>query len=499
MTFNRCLLGTTALWMITAGIGAADVSAQDVWTDWKASFTNYGSVTNTGMQRVDGDTLTIEGATIEGITQDGSYTIALPLITMVENSNGTVTATMGDTSSITAVFPTELGRDGQVVINMETKNYVAIASGSPDAFVYDMTADKMAFSASEMTMGSITMSFVLDVVMEGVTGKSTAIPGNLRDLTQVFTVTSTTGKIDFEDPAGTGHVKATFNFDGTTGTTAAQMPTGVNVMDTTAVMGSGYALEAGLTHSGFSMQANVEEDGEAVLIQTASSSGTSSISTTDKRVDFSVASMRPETSITTSQFPFPIEFTASAQEIELGMPVAASDAAQEFGLDVALRGFEVNEMLWGMVDPSGALPRDPATIAFEIDGKAKLNVDLSNPDFEDLGSDAGQLNALNLKSLVVDAVGAKLTGDGAFTFDNTDLTTFDGMPKPTGALNLKLVGINGLMDKLSSVGLLPPEQAMGARMMMGMFARPGDGPDTLTSKIEINDAGQVLANGQRIR
>lgn len=40
---------------------------------------------------------------------------------------------------------------------------------------------------------------------------------------------------------------------------------------------------------------------------------------------------------------------------------------------------------------------------------------------------------------------------------------------------------------------------MGARMMMGLFAVPGEGEDTLNSKIEVNGEGHVLANGQRIR
>ncbi len=40
---------------------------------------------------------------------------------------------------------------------------------------------------------------------------------------------------------------------------------------------------------------------------------------------------------------------------------------------------------------------------------------------------------------------------------------------------------------------------MGARMMMGLFAQPGDGPDTLVSTIEVKEDGSVLANGQRIK
>ena len=37
-------------------------------------------------------------------------------------------------------------------------------------------------------------------------------------------------------------------------------------------------------------------------------------------------------------------------------------------------------------------------------------------------------------------------------FDNTDMETFDGMPAPTGSLNLMLVGGNALLDKLVAMG-----------------------------------------------
>lgn len=156
-----------------------------------------------------------------------------------------------------------------------------------------------------------------------------------------------------------------------------------------------------------------------------------------------------------------------------------------------------------MIDPGKALPRDPATIAIDVTGKAKMLFDFFDPEqmvaVESGEAMPAELNALTLNNLLVSIAGAKLSGTGDFTFDNSDLTTFDGMPKPTGGIDLALNGGNGLMDKLVQMGLLPQEQAMAARMMMGLFARPGEGEDSLTSKIEINEEGHILANGQRIQ
>ena len=79
------------------------------------------------------------------------------------------------------------------------------------------------------------------------------------------------------------------------------------------------------------------------------------------------------------------------------------------------------------------------------------------------------------------------------TFDNSS-----GTPKPLGAVDMQLVGGNALIDKLVGMGLVPEDQAMGARMMMGLFAVP-TGEDQLTSKIEFKEDGGVYANGQRIQ
>ena len=72
------------------------------------------------------------------------------------------------------------------------------------------------------------------------------------------------------------------------------------------------------------------------------------------------------------------------------------------------------------------------------------------------------------------------------------------MPAPTGNINVTIKGVNALIDNLIAMGLLPDDQAMGARMMLGMFARPGAAPDELTSLIEFRDGG-LFANGQQLQ
>jgi hypothetical protein len=131
----------------------------------------------------------------------------------------------------------------------------------------------------------------------------------------------------------------------------------------------------------------------------------------------------------------------------------------------------------------------------------KWLVDISNPEAMANVGDAppAELHALSVNDITLSVAGASVEGKGDFAFDPTDTVTFGGMPAPTGEINFTIVGANGLIDKLIQMGLLPEDQAMGARMMLGMFARPGDGVDTLTSKIEVKGDGSVFANGQQFQ
>ncbi len=204
-------------------------------------------------------------------------------------------------------------------------------------------------------------------------------------------------------------------------------------------------------------------------------------------------------------------YTYSAAEVAVkladvsyaGQSVDIGTAMMSFALGVVLDGFQVSDLIWSIIDAPGQLPHDPATVILETSGLVKLFFDLMDPEqmvmVESGEAMPGELNELTLHELEVSAAGATLTGQGAFTFDNTDLSTFDGLPAPTGSVDLMLVGGNGLLDTLVAMGLIPEEEAMVARMMMGLFAIPGDGEDTLTSKIEVNGDGSISANGQRLR
>jgi hypothetical protein len=94
--------------------------------------------------------------------------------------------------------------------------------------------------------------------------------------------------------------------------------------------------------------------------------------------------------------------------------------------------------------------------------------------------------------------GAEVLAQGEFEFDNEDLKTFGGMPRPEGWANVKLMGINGFLEKAVKMGLIGSQQAMGAQMAIGMFALP-IGNDMTQTEVAIDKNGSVFANGQKLR
>ena len=77
-----------------------------------------------------------------------------------------------------------------------------------------------------------------------------------------------------------------------------------------------------------------------------------------------------------------------------------------------------------------------------------------------------------------------VTGDGAFTFDSSDMQSFAPLPRPEGEASVEITGFNALLDNVVAMGLVPEQDVMGARMMMGMFAR-STGDDKMETSVEV--------------
>ncbi|WP_293573850.1 DUF2125 domain-containing protein [Phaeobacter sp.] len=504
VTFARGCGALIALGL-SAPAAMADVSAQDVWADWKSYLAATGYAVS-GTESFSGDTLTVSDLTLEiADLGAGSSTITIPDIRFVDNGDGTVGVVLPN--ELPASFDMD-SPDGRVAgtILLSHDGGPMLVSGDADEMTYDFAAGVMTFSLSDLVApdGDLPEDAVkFTATLSDVENQVVMTKSDLRQYAQSMTSSELSYEFSFADPDGEtdGTFKGALKGIGFDGTTAIPAPG--ETADFAAMLRNGMSAEGTIKFASGEGSVTARDNRDSFSLENSSQGGAARFEISNTGLTYDLSQMATQVAIEGSDIPFPIDLSIGETGIKLSMPVAKSDEEQDFSLGFAIRDFDVPEILWGLVDPTGALPHDPATIAIDLVGKAKLAFDLFDPlsveVMEDSDEAPGELNALTMNSLEVSVAGAELTGSGDFTFDNSDLTSFDGMPAPTGEANLKLVGANALLDKLIGMGLVSDSDAMGARMMMGLLAVPGDSEDTLTSKIEVSGDGQIKAKGQRIK
>lgn len=492
--------------LMTGSAAFADVTAADVWNDWQAYMASSGYGI-TAQQDRSGDSLTVSDITMtmDIPEEDGTVTVGLGEITFTENGDGTVTVTVPETLPMT--FAVE-GDDTEEVtgrFDYLTTAFDMVASGDPDDILYAYSADEIAMEMRDLMVEGETVDLgTLRIAMADVEGSSRMQTGELRRSDQSFAAGPVTYAIDMADPEGEeGRVVMNGQMAALALKAAVAMPTQMDGTDMAASIAAGFDADGMMTYEAGATEFRFEDDGDVVQGASSSDSVEFTVALGDDGLTYGWLTKGMNMMLAGAEIPFPVEFAMEETGFTLTTPIMAADEPQDFALGLRMAGFTMSDAIWAIFDPEARLPRDPATIDIDTTGSARLSVNLLDPDeMEELeeGSDMpGELNAVDLNGLVLRALGAELTGQGSFTFDNSDLQTFDGFPAPDGAVDLRLQGANGLLDTFIAMGYLPEDQAMGVRMMMGMFAVPGEGEDVLNSTIQVKPDGQVLANGQRLR
>ena len=274
-----------------------------------------------------------------------------------------------------------------------------------------------------------------------------------------------------------------------------------NIQDFNAALKAGLKMSGafGLGASSFDFSGGAADQKTAV---TASVGGLDTSFAMDAaQMHYDLGSKALKVTIMSPDLPMPeasIDLTEVA--LDFAMPLAKSDEPAPFNLLTKVVDLNVAEALWSMIDPSGSLPHDPATLIIDTKGTATLTSDLMEDAMAMAGGAAPPplLNSLDLTQFLFKVAGAEVTAQGGFTFDNSDMMTIPGMPLPTGKIDIKAVGLNGLTDKLVAMGLLPEDQAMQGRMMLSMFANTSADKDEITSTLEFKDK-HFFANGQQLQ
>lgn len=500
--------GCAALFLAFSSHGAwADLTANDVWSDWQTYVSSMG-YDITGTETMTGDTLRISNLeyTISLPNEGVDLSVKVSELSMTENRDGTVSISIPPSQLLSFFIAIKDEGDAKIDLTYSQIGLVMTVSGDPGNMTYDYSANSLSIDLASLEIdGQATPEFEANasLTLNNVAGQSVmAASDGGRASTSQMTIASLNYEIKANNPDGDETFEAQGQSENLTMESTFALPDMADTSDMQALLKAGFTA-AGKFSFGAGNYNMVATGSEGGTINGSSQGGTfeATIDSTHLLYDFAINMVAM--SMTASELPFPVSFNFAKYAFRMDMPLGESSDIKDFALAQTLQDFSMADLLWGLFDPTGTLPHDPATISVDISGKARVLVDIFDPDIETvmskLGHPPAELHALTLNNLLISAVGAELSGTGDFTFDNNDMTTFDGMPAPAGTLALKLSGANTLLDNLVAMGLIGDGEVMGARMGMGMLAVPGDGKDTLISNIEITTDGHITANGQRIK
>lgn len=485
--------------ILSAGTAAADVTAAQVWTDWQENMSVYGdNGISIGSETMQGDTLTVSDIVLTIDDGMSDVTAKMGNLTFVENSDGTVTIQMP------ASYPIDISSDDGAIMKMTVtqSGLVLNVSGTPKEMVYNLTADQYGIAISDIIEDGEKVDADFRMITNDIAGVYTSTTDELRTVDYDFAAESIDILVDAIPPEVPGdYFTFSGKIEGLGFKGSSTIPVGAAAEDTESLFVNGLGFDGGYSYQSGNYLFDIKSEGEQTSGTASTGAGSLKATLTDTHISYDTSVTDMNVAVSGGGIPFPIEVSMAQYGIGLDMPLAKTEEPADFGLRVNLTDLSVNDSIWMMADPTNALPHDPATLLIDLSGKAKLFFDLLDPNQADaiaMTDIPGELNALTLNNLSLKLGGAELTGLGDFTFDNTDLETFEGMPRPAGEVTATLKGGNALIDNLVKMGLIPEDQAMMGRMMMGMFAK-STGDDELTSKIEINGEGHVIANGQRIQ
>lgn len=499
MPLFRTLTLTSAL-ALSAGPALADVTPTEIWDNWQSLFANYGAELSFERTSNLGTSLSIIGLTAAFPVQDGTSEMAMGTLTFNDNGDGSVTIEMEDEMAFAVAMTGPEGQEGNVGMTLRMPNAKIIASGSIDALRYDFDYPSM-----ELTEFVISGDEIPDDVPVEIDMSMTDLDGFLEFTdaeTRAYISENSIGLLNVdvsfrgeaaEDGAGAFNLSMKDLNQTTTGTMGvfrADMSLSQMIQAGTRQVGTG-------THGEVTYSIDVDTPDGSFQMAAAAVSGDITGEINEGGIAYGGTTNDVTMTIGGSTIPLPpLTFKMAQSGGTFAIPIVPGDDEQPFAVAFSMIGLEIDNMLWGMIDPMGQLPRDPINLVVDTSGNLTIIEDFTAPEFaeSDIPSMPGTIEDLSINELRLSIAGAELTGDGALAFDNSM-----GMPMPTGIVNMSLVGGNGLLDTLVGMGLVPEEQAMGARMMLGLFARPGAGEDTLESTIEMKEDGSILANGQRIR
>lgn len=492
----------------------ADVTAEEVRDRIVGLYESVGYSVTIASEDMSGGVLTLSGVNVAMSLPEDSGTISMSYGTVeLAEISGTVEIRFDPRLGIMAdMVPPDSNDRIEAAAHADLDNLRALVSGTPEDMTIDVTGDGGGIMLDSLIVDGETIPMLVSGKFGTISQTVTLLQGADERITisGAAEVASFGLAVDVKEPDGDGFLTGAFNmadmrtefaFD------AAHLPDMANpeMFNPVAMLDAGFDVATMIEYGATDIDVNFQDGRDRFAMTSGMSGGAFGMIVSNQEFSYDIRQSGVTVNLSSSELPIPsVSLAFDELDFSVGVPLAAEEdgGPSDFHYRTALRGLTVVEAVWAMVDPGQMLPRDPATIAVDISGKVQVLVDLLAPEnldkLDDMDEPPWMPLEVSLNELTALFGGAALTGSGAATFDPDSPIKIDGVPLPVGEVNLHLKGAFGLIDTLSTMGLIPPDAGMGIKGMMGAFARP-IGEDEFESKIEMTPEGAILANGQRIQ
>jgi hypothetical protein len=496
-------IAASALALAFAIPAQADITAQELRDEIFGLYEGIGYSVTVGSETMAGGVLTLENVVITVNVPEGGgkVTETIPWIRMTENG-GAVDVTIAPTITLDG----DVDGDGDQVVfkaHVDMTDANIKVSGAIDDMMVDSSISGGEFALDSLNVDGKDIPLTAKILLGAAESNMIIARGETgeRQIEGDATMASLDIAADVQKPGGGGFFTMTGRIADIAETFNIDIVLSDNPED---ILNEGFFIDVALDSGANYFDVNFA-DGDTRFAMTAEADDSGfGMTVSNEVVGYNVSSHGVKMNMSSSDLPFPaVNVGYSELDFSFEVPLATGDGGpQDFHARTALRDLTVNEAVWGMFDPTKSIPRDPATFALDLSGKVMVLLDILSPEnidkLDKMDGPPMLPVSVDLNELLLSFGGALLNGTGNVSFDFANPNMIAGFPAPSGEFNLSLKGAFGLMDKLMNIGLIPADASMGARAMIGAFAKPV-GDDHFESKIELGADGSIKANGQRIQ
>lgn len=501
-----------ALFLLTTIRAEAAVTADEVWADWQRLAATAGAPI-TAVARREGARLVLSRLRLALGSDSDPASLGLDEVVLQDNPDGTVSVILPERFPVTLDLPASPVVTDPDVLTFDTfaPGLLISVAGLGEAAAFVVTAPSLTVTLSPLTLppgAAETLSLTLAAADLSLAHKQDFVSPD-KTLHSGFRIETLHADVSVSLPGDEGG-SLTVDLATLMGHLSVFGPASLAgagagpEVDFFTALGDGMALSFELSHGALTVTGDVVERAAPVVsFRLTSASGTASTRLDQEGFAYAVTSgaTRLDATLNDPEVPF-AKLGVGYGESGLGLSfdLAPTSDPQDFASFLRLGDLTLDDGLWAEIDPTGTFPHDPMSVAIALSGTAAIRPEALEPGWKPRSEGDLPLDiwSLSIDELGLSGLGAALTGTGALDFDNSDRVTFDGLPAPTGMLRFAATGVNGLIDRMARANLISPDELMPLRFGLAFIAKPGDGPDTLTSTVEFRDKSLVL-NGIKLR